>query len=102
MLGISVTAYREIEKGDTGIMNSNVLKMAKALDISTEELVLGYRPTQSIGVSLEDVRAEYDSQISVLEKKVVILEKLVVSLEETISSKNEIISMLKKRLGEDE
>ena len=54
-LGISVTAYRDFEKGDTSIVNGNVMKLADLLETSTEEIVLGYRPSQMEGVVLEDV-----------------------------------------------
>ena len=101
LLGISVTAYRDFEKGGTSIMNGNITKVADLLKTSTEELVLGYRPSQIEGVALEDIRKEYKGQIQVLERRVADLEKLVNSHEETISSKNEIIKMLKKRLGVD-
>ena len=101
LLGISVTAYRDFEKGGTSIMNGNITKVADLLKTSTEELVLGYRPSQIEGLALEDIRKEYKGQIQVLERRVADLEKLVNSHEETISSKNEIIKMLKKRLGVD-
>ena len=48
------------------------------------------------------MRKHYDSQVTVLERRISDLEKLVTSLEGQISSKDEIIKMLKKRLGEDE
>ena len=99
-LGISVTAYRDFEKGGTSIVNGNVMKLANLLDTSTEELVLGYRPSQIEGKVLEDVHKEYGSRITTLDKRISDLEKLVESLQETIASKNEIIKMLKKRLGE--
>lgn len=99
-LGISVTAYRDFEKGETSIVNGNVMKLAGLLDTTTEELVLGYRPAQMGGTVLEDVKQEYGSRISALDGRISDLEKLVESLEETIRSKNEIIAMLKKRLGE--
>lgn len=99
LLGISVTAYRDFEKGGTAIMNGNVTKVADLLETSTEELVLGYRPSQMEGTVLEDMRQQYKGQIQVLERRISDLEKLVTSHEETISSKNEIIKMLKKRLG---
>ena len=99
-LGISVTAYRDFEKGGTSIVNANVMKLADLLETSAEELVLGYRPSQMEGVVLEDVRQEYGSRICTLDRRIADLEKLVGSLEETICSKNEIIKMLKKRLGE--
>ena len=99
-LGISVTAYRDFEKGGTSIVNGNVMKLADLLETSTEELVLGYRPSQLEGTVLEDVRQEYGTKVSTMERRITDLEKLVDSLEETIRTKNEIIKMLKKRLGE--
>ena len=100
-LGISITAYRDLEKGNTSILNGNVVKIAELLDTPTEELVLGYRPSQIESANLQDVQAEYSGKISVLERRIMDLEKLVASHEEIIKGKNEIISMLKKRLGEE-
>ena len=100
-LGISLTAYRDLEKGETSIVNTNLNKVADILDTSAEELVLGYRPLQMQGPGLEDIKEEYGSRVSVLERRIADLEKLVVSLEETISTKNEIIAMLKKALDEE-
>lgn len=99
-LDISLTAYRDIERGSTNIMNANIIRIAELLEISVEELILGYRPVQAKGIQVEDVRAEYGGQITVMERRISDLEKLVSSLEETIITKNEIISMLKKKLGE--
>ena len=97
-MGISLTAYRDLEKGETSIVNTNLLKVAMLLDTTTEELVLGYRPVQMSGPDLDDIKEEYSGKVSVLENRIHDLEKLVESLEETISTKNEIISMLKKSL----
>ena len=80
-------------------MNGNVTKVANLLETSTEELVLGYRPSQMEGTVVEDMRKQYNGHIQVLERRISDLEKLVTSHEETISSKNEIIKMLKKKLG---
>ena len=100
-MGMSLTAYRDLEKGETSIVNSNLQKIANLLGTTTEELVLGYRPVQMDGPRLEDIKEEYLGKVSVLEKRITDLEKLVSSLEETIATKNEIITMLKKSLGED-
>ena len=100
-LGISITAYRDFEKGNTSILNGNVVKMAELLDTPTEELVLGYRPSQIESMNLQEIQAEYTDKIEILERRIKDLEKLVASNEEIISGKNEIISMLKKRLGEE-
>ena len=95
-LDISLTAYRDLEKGNTSIVNSNVIRLAELLDTTAEELVLGYRPVQAPGKLLEDVRSEYGGKIEIMERRIADLEKLVRSLEETIATKNEIIAILKK------
>ena len=100
-LGISLTAYRDFEKGSTSILNGNLHRIAALLDTSAEEIVLGYRPSQIEGANLQEVQEEYSGRIQSLETRICDLEKLTSSLQETIASKNEIISMLKKRLGED-
>ena len=100
-LDISLTAYRDLEKGSTNIVNANVIKIAQLLDTSTEELVLGYRPVQTPAKLLEDMRSEYGGRISAMQRRITDLEKLVENLEETINTKNEIITMLKNRLAEE-
>ena len=100
LLDISTNAYREIEKGKTAIINAHVIRLADLMDTTTEELVLGYSPMQTIDATINSVREEYGCKVSQLEKRVAQLEKLTDSLEETISSKNEIIAMLKKMLAE--
>ena len=99
-LNISVNAYRAIEKGKTAIVNPHVVKMADLLDLSTEELVLGYYPVQETDISIDDIKSEYGDKVSSLEERLDRMEKLVKSLEETIATKNEIINMLKKSLAE--
>ena len=105
-LGISLTAYRDLERGSTNIMNGNLSRLAEEFETSPEELVLGYKPSQQASRTLEEVKGRYQSKVTLLEKQVEDLEKLIKSLEETIVSKNEIIennkeiiAMLKKELG---
>lgn len=95
-LGISLTAYRDMERGDTNMVNTNLIRLAQLLDTSTEEIVLGYKPAQISTRRLEDVEAEYSGRISDLEKEVEYLNRLVKSLEEIINTKNQIIEMLQK------
>ena len=99
-MGMSLTAYRDLEKGETSIVNTNLLKIAMLLDTTSEELVLGYRPVQMEGPDLEDVREEYSGRVAALERRIADLEKLVQSQKEKNATKNEIITMLKKMLGE--
>ena len=96
LLGISVTAYRDLERGNTSIMNAHVLKIAELLETSTEEVVLGYRPVQVPGKRLEDIQAEYSDKINALETEIEYLRKLVKSLEEALAAKNQVIEMLQK------
>jgi transcriptional regulator with XRE-family HTH domain len=97
-LGISVTAYRDLEKGDTNIVNGNVIRLAELLETSTEEIVLGYRPVQMQGKKLEEIQEEYNGRVADLKREVEYLRKLVKSHEETIATKNQLINMLEKRL----
>ena len=95
-LGISLTAYRDLEKGNTNIVNCNVIRLAHLLNTSTEELVLGYRPVRIPEENLREMTDEYTSRIVELEKEVEYLRKLVRSQEEIIETKNQIIEMLRK------
>lgn len=95
-LGISLTAYRDLEKGNTNIVNCNVIRLAHLLNTSTEELVLGYRPVRIPEENLREMRDEYAGRIAELEKEVEYLRKLVKSQEEIIETKNQIIEMLRK------
>ncbi|MBR5563502.1 MAG: helix-turn-helix transcriptional regulator [Bacteroidales bacterium] len=99
-LNISTNAYRKIEKGNTAIINSHVRELADLFEMSLEELFLGYSPSATLDTTINEVKAEYGSQVTRLENRIEYLEKLNESLEETIASKNEIITMLKKMLGE--
>ena len=93
-LGISLTAYRDMERGNTSMVNANLIRSAQLLDTSTEEIVLGYKPAQLSARQLEEMETQYSSRISELEKEVEYLSKLVKSLEETITTKNQVIEML--------
>ncbi len=99
-MDISLTAYRDLEKGRTSIVNDNLAKIADILETSTEEIVLGYRPVQAEGVRIEDVHAEYGERIIYLQHRITDLEELVRTQRDSIQSKNEIIAMLKKSLDE--
>ncbi len=100
MMNISLTAYRDLEKGRTSIVNEHVVRIAELLEVSTEEIVLGYRPVQATGRKIEDVQAEYGEKLTTLQQRTEDLEELVKSLKESLESKNEIITMLKKALDE--
>lgn len=97
ILNMSLTAYRDLEKGNTAMINTNIAKIADATGSSVEELVLGYTAAPS-AEALEERYIEYSNRFEALTTRINDLEKLVASLEEIISSKNEIIAMLKKNI----
>lgn len=95
-MGISVTAYRDLERGSTSIVNGHVMKLAELLETTAEEIVLGYTPVKMPESRLKEIKEEYDGRVEDLEKEAQYLRKLVKSLEETIAAKNQIIEMLQK------
>ena len=106
-LGMSLSADRELEKGGTPILNSNLLKMASFLDTPTEELVLGYQPAQADGTHIRKLQKEHSDKEDTMSRRITDLENLVRAKDQTIAdkddiiaSKNEIIMMLKKMLAE--
>lgn len=99
ILGISLTAYRDLEKGPTAIINANIPKIADATGSTVEEIMLGFRPMPSDG-RLEEVQTEYGNRVSILQTRIADLERLVCSLEDTLACKDEIITMLKKNIDE--
>ena len=102
LLGISLTAYRELEKGSTNVVSQHIITMAELTNSSSEEIVLGYKPSQiDNSVRLQEREQEFTSRITTLAKRICELETMVKVMTETIDSKNEIILMLKKRLSED-
>ena len=97
-LGISLTAYRDLERGATNIVNSNIARIAEITGTTTEE-VLGYTTVPDED-RIQDVQVEYRAKIENLQTRINDLEKIVASLEDVIATKNEIISILKKNIDE--
>ena len=64
-LSISQTAYYKIEKGKTALISEHLPKIADALDLSEEALVLGYEPGEK--EKYESIIAEKDRRIAELE-----------------------------------
>ena len=55
-LEMSRNSYRNIEKGSTYVVSRHLKEIADILNITEEELVLGYKPAEGAG-SLEEVRS---------------------------------------------
>lgn len=109
-IGVVRNTYRSIEKGSLPLISAHVDEIAKVFGISTEELVLGYRPVNGTG-QLKDLVSDFEDKkreisdrceetISRLSEKIASQEKEIKDLREMLESKNEIIALLKRdRLG---
>lgn len=91
-LNISVTSYRKIENGKTGLYNKKVLTLAEILETTPAKLLFGYSiPETNDGM----LKEEYERSIVELMEKNAELKKTIRNLEELVKAKDEIISMLK-------
>ena len=112
-LGISRTAYRNIESGETRLISENVSRIADILHIRTEDLVLGYSPEPgqkeknrrpgNVSAQLAEMKRaheketeEMSSEIIRLKKDLQYLTRRIEDLEELLKTKDENISMMKK------
>ena len=104
-LEMSRNSYRNIEKGSTYAVSRHLKEIADILNITEEELVLGYKPAEGAG-SLEEVRSHYskisddlrqnyEERIAGLSDQLELQKLMVSDLRELIDSKNEIIRLLK-------
>ena len=111
-LGISRTSYSRIEKGPTKILGRRIDKIADILNVSLDELLLGYIPDPDSAERLEHERAEYglkkaslvaeyDEKLEAASRENATLRALVDSLKETIRNQEEIIAMLRRRIPEE-
>ena len=112
-IGMSRTAYRNIEKGDTKLLSDNIVKIAEAFGVGMEELVLGYaadrdeegnlRDGNSYRRMYEDLKERYDSailghaeEVARLGNEIATLKDYIAMQKDLINTKDEIISMLRK------
>lgn len=112
-LGLSRTAYRNIEKGKTRLLSDILKRIAEELGKTTEELMLGYEPSSEGSRKLNDIREEYrtrqteqerhhSNEVASLLAQIKSLNDCVAALQDDVRTKNEIISMLKLRIPHEE
>lgn len=108
-LGISRTAYRNIEMGDTRLISESIPRIADILDIRAEDLVLGYSPDKRHGgkdsasrqiaeinrIHKEEVE-KLTAEIARLENEIRLLQQNLDTQKELTRTKDEIIDMMKK------
>ena len=112
-LGISRTAYRNLENGDTRLFNENLDRIAEIFHIGTEELVLGYHPSRPAPASdgspdrysrqISEMSSRHKAEIDSLTAEILRLRQENADLrqhieaqQDLIETKSEMIAMLKK------
>lgn len=105
-LGIKRNTYRQIEKGSSSLISGHLQTIAKILDTTAEELVLGYKPSDGTKI-IEDNEEYtktlihgYDKQIAELKVSISNLSREVADLRVMVEDKDLIIKYLKKELSE--
>ncbi len=112
-IGVSRTAYRNIEQGKTRIISDNIGKIAELLETSTEELLIGYMPSEENSRKLLDVQTkymaekerlikEYEAEIGRLQNQIRAQQECIDAQKETIRTKDEIIVMMRKNIQPEE
>ena len=87
-------------------------EIARLLDITTEELVLGYRPSENSSHHFRDIEQEfeeersaivrkYEAEMKRLENTIDTLNSYITALKDTLRTKDEMIAMFKKKLADD-
>ncbi len=110
-LGVSRLTYRNIESGNTKLINEKLDKIASIVNMSKEELVLGYNPSDNNNSILSEpdipyngndqsFRLEYENEINRLKYALEAEQKLNESLQVVIKSKEEIIRLQEEIIKE--
>ena len=82
-MGISRTAYRNLEDGQTKLLSDHIGEFAQILGKTEEEILLGYAPKGDAGKNLAALR--HDLKVK---------NDLIKAQQETISSQLNMIAML--------
>ena len=109
IMGISFNAYRNIEKGDTVLIDSIVFKMAEWARVSPEEIILGYNPYPANNGelmnsgSLHENSVYSDDPTQRLEwqkNEIDLLKAIATEKGDSINSLESLVALLEERLGE--
>lgn len=96
-LDISRVAFRNLEKGDTKIVNDLFFKLAEILGVSPEHLMLGYEPGASSG-ELEETQTRLANQMASMvadyEKRLDDLRRQNADLQELNRNQSDYIKLL--------
>lgn len=105
-LGISRTAYRNLEKGETKVYSSHISAMARLSGKNEEELVLGYVPRASeeqhlremdnLAERMKTMQEQYEARIQDLLAKLAEKDDLIEFLKSSIRSQQSMLDYLSK------
>ena len=105
----SRNSYRQMEKGDTMLINDKLPRIASVLGISTEELLLGYEPLQAgewvLNTSdnhaeqLHALTQEYEERLQALREEIDVRDTCINSLKDNVEHLKGIIRRQEKELS---
>lgn len=104
MIGLTRIAYRNLENGDTRIINPMLDKIADILGICTEKLLFGYVPDKQFSLDHAKIVArqkeieanrikEFEETISMLNREIENMKRDNDNMQEIIRTKDMIIKM---------
>ncbi|MFA5848700.1 MAG: helix-turn-helix domain-containing protein [Bacteroidales bacterium] len=102
-IGMSTNSYSQIERGKTLLVSNRLFDIAKALNTTPEELILGSAPKEDLTDKIAAVEIMYKERIAKAESENKIarveLEAEIQRLRATLESKDSIIGLLKESLN---
>ena len=103
-LGISRTAYRNIESGETRLISENVSRIADILHIRTEDLVLGYSPEPgqkeknrrpgNVSAQLAEMKRAHEKETEEMSSEIIRLKKEVLREDKVKLSLGDVLTAL--------
>lgn len=94
-LGMSITAYRKLEKGPTRMLNEHLEKFSEVVGITLAELVNGFEPIDSVESGLDEMKVSYDSKLESIQKnyrdEIQVLRKENERLRDKLADKEELL-----------
>ena len=109
LIETSRNSYRQMEKGDTMLINDKLPRIASVLGVSTEELILGYEPVQASEWALkasdnhaEQLHAltrEYEERLQTLQDEITVRDTCINSLKDNVEHLKSIIRRQEKELS---
>lgn len=102
-LDISVNSYCQIETGKTLLVSTRVFEIAKVLNTTPEELIIGIVPKENNDTKAEEIETFYKERIARIEAEnkiaIVELEAEIQRLNSSVETREKIIGVLKESMN---